>query len=175
MLLCALSPVLDSTQPGKDHSQRKRNRFLSMLACTVIPAGRFAATDAGHCLSAAMCRLRSSAWPSSTTCPPSAVVVYCGADSASTPKAPGVQPCCSLGRQRVFQRTLSSPHLRRATRNTIKNAAVSPHCPSRDWHLQVRFSEGLLPASLCCCVRCLLYLTARSLAKITVSAKGTAF
>ena len=42
-------PVLDSTQLGKDHSQRIRNRSLSMLACTVIPAGRFAATVAQMC------------------------------------------------------------------------------------------------------------------------------
>ena len=47
MLFCAVFvSVLDSTQLGKDHSQRKRNRSLSMLACTVIPAGRFAATVA---------------------------------------------------------------------------------------------------------------------------------
>ena len=44
MLLCVVCPALDSTQPGKNRSQCKRNRFLSMLACTVIPAGRFAAT-----------------------------------------------------------------------------------------------------------------------------------
>ena len=45
-VLCSICPVLDSTQLGKDHSQRIRNRSLSMLACTVIPAGRFAATVA---------------------------------------------------------------------------------------------------------------------------------
>ena len=48
-VLCSICPVLDSTpvlELGKDHSQRKRNRSLSMLACTVIPAGRFAATVA---------------------------------------------------------------------------------------------------------------------------------
>ena len=45
-VLCSTCPVLDSTQLGKDHGQRIRNRSLSMLACTVIPAGRFAATVA---------------------------------------------------------------------------------------------------------------------------------
>ena len=43
VVLRSTCPVLDSTQLGKDHGQRIRNRSLSMLACTVIPAGRFAA------------------------------------------------------------------------------------------------------------------------------------
>ena len=37
---------IDSTQLGRQHRQCIRNRSLSMLACTVILAGRIAATEA---------------------------------------------------------------------------------------------------------------------------------
>ena len=126
--------ALDSTQPGTDSSRRKRNRFLSMLACTVIPAGRFAETVGVPRCHLLACR---------------------GYLPASL--------CCSVQCFSALDSTQPGTDSSRRKRNRFLNMLACTVIPAGRFAETVGVQrclwlawlvEGILPASLCCSVQC---------------------